>query len=212
MIDIFQPRIACNSYLFWKDKKHAILVDPGYNINNSLIEHINKLGLTIEAVLITHAHYDHIDGLEAVVNEFPNVVSYVYEKECPDIDNPKFNLSGWSEWGNQNLIYRPKNIVELMDGETFEVGGYTIKCIATPFHTHGSACYLVDEENALFSGDTLFYTTVGRTDLASSTPRTMSASLLKLVALEKDYDVYPGHGPKTHLDREKKYNSYLRNI
>ena len=93
MIDIFQSRIACNSYLLWKDKEHAILVDPGYNINNCLIEHINHLGLKIEAVLLTHAHYDHTDGLEAVVKAFPEVVSYIYEKESPDLDNPKFNLS-----------------------------------------------------------------------------------------------------------------------
>lgn len=212
MIDIFQPRIACNSYLLYKNKEHAILIDPGYNVNNCLIEYINHLGLHIDAVLITHAHYDHIDGLEAVVNAFPNVKVCIYEKESSDIDNPKFNLSGWSEWGNKNLTYHPTNIYELMDGETFELCGYTIKCIATPFHTRGSACYLVDEENALFTGDTLFYTTVGRTDLTSSTPRTMTSSLTKLVSLEKDYTIYPGHGPKTHLDREKKYNSYLRNI
>ena len=212
MIDLFRSRIACTSYLMWKDKEHAILVDPGYNINNCLIDHINHLELTIEAILITHVHFDHIDALEAVVNAFPNVTVFIYEDEAKEIDNPKYNLSSWTEYGNKNLVYRPKNMKELMDGEEFETCGYTIKCIATPFHTRGSAVYLVDEENAMFSGDTLFYTTVGRVDLASSAPRLMSSSLLKLVKLEKNYTVYPGHGPKTTLEREKKYNSYLRNI
>ena len=212
MIDIFHSRIACNTYLFWKEKERAILVDPGYNIGNCLIDRIHHLGVKVVAILLTHAHYDHIDALEDVLKEFPNAVSYIYEKESDSLDNPKYNLSSWSEWGNQKLVFRPKNLVELMDEETFEAGGYTIKCIATPFHTWGSACFVVDDENALFSGDTLFYSTIGRTDLASSCPREMSSSLLKLVQLEKNYVVYPGHGGKTYLDREKKYNSYLRNI
>lgn len=212
MVDLFRSRIACNTYFLFKDKEHALLVDPGYNINNCLIEHINNLGLKIDAILLTHAHFDHIDALEEVINVFPEAKVYIYEKESPDLDNPKFNLSNWTEYGKKNLTYRPKNLIELQDGEVFEACGYTIKCIATPFHTRGSACYVVDEENLIFSGDTLFYTTVGRTDLASSCPRLMSSSLKKLVQLEKNYTIYPGHGVKTTLDREKKYNSYLRNI
>lgn len=212
MVDIFCSRIACNTYLMWKDKKHAVLVDPGYNLNNCLIDHINHLGLTIEAILITHAHYDHIDGLEAVLKEFPNAFSYTYEKEKELLDNPKLNLSDWSEWGNKKLTFIPKKLVCLMDGEQFETCGYTLKCIGTPFHTKGSCCYVCDEENALFTGDTLFYTTVGRTDLPTGSQRLVSSSLNKLVQLTKNYDVYPGHGPKTNLEREKKHNSYLRNI
>lgn len=212
MVDIFASRIACTTYTFWKDKNQAVVVDPGYNIHGCLIEHLEKLGVNVAAVLLTHAHYDHTDGLEELLMKFPNAQTYISADEFPDLDNPRMNLCTWSEWGKHDLTFVPKNIVQLLDGELIHVGGYDIKCLLTPFHTRGSMCFVVEEENALFSGDTLFYTTVGRTDLPSSKPKLMSSSLLKLVNLSKNYIVYPGHGPKTSLEREKKYNSYLRNI
>jgi len=212
MVDIFLSRVACNTYTIFEKKEHAIVVDPGYNVNNCLIEHLHKIGVHVDAILITHAHYDHIDALEDILKEYKDAVVYIGEDEFPCLDNPKFNLSAYNEWGKTNIKFMPKNIVKLMDGEEFETCGYTIKCINTAFHTKGSVCYIVDKENALFSGDTLFYTTIGRSDLPGAIVKQIGPSLTKLVDLNRNYDVFPGHGPKTTLDRERKYNSYLRNI
>ena len=90
--------------------------------------------------------------------------------------------------------------------------GFEIKVIATPFHTVGSVCYYLDSEKALFSGDTLFFSTIGRTDLPTGSNKTVESSLSKLKCLPDGVKVYPGHGACTSLDREKKYNSYLKNI
>ena len=84
MIDSFISRSACNTYFLYNENKQAILIDPGYNVNNCLIDHIHKLGVDILAVLITHGHFDHIDALEDVIKEFPKAVTYMSEDELGD--------------------------------------------------------------------------------------------------------------------------------
>ena len=213
MIDSFISRSACNSYILYNENKEGLLIDPGYNVNNRLIEHINKLSVDIKAILITHGHYDHIDALEDIVKAFPNAVTYVSEDEEEVIINPRLNISYFRDDGQDKILkYLPKKLVKLGDYETFEVSGFKIQLIKTPFHTMGSACYYVESEKALFSGDTLFYTTIGRTDLPTGSARQIESSLVKLTLLPDDTKVYPGHGISTRLEREKKYNSYLRNI
>jgi len=209
MVDSFIPRVACNSYILKDKKNNALLVDPGYSENHALLDHIEKLGVKIKAILITHGHFDHIEALEFIVKEFPNCVTYICEDEVQFLDNPKFNLS---RSGNRLCTFVPKNLVQLQDYEQFDAVGYKITMIKTPFHTKGSCCYYLPEEKVLFSGDTLFFTTIGRTDLPTGSPKTVESSLAKLKKLPDETKVYPGHGVSTTLGREKKYNAYLRNI
>ena len=213
MLDSFISRKACNSYILFNDAKEGLIVDPGFNDENRLIDHIKKLGVNIVAVLITHAHYDHITALEDVMKEFPKATCYISEDEIELLDNPKLNLSRFREDGcTRILMYVPRKIKLLSDNEIINVAGFEIKFIKTPFHTKGSACYYVDSEKILFSGDTLFYTTIGRTDLPTGSNRTVETSLKKLLTLPLDTKVLPGHGVATKLERERNYNSYLRNI
>ena len=190
MVDGFNARLV-NQYLEKYLTRYALLKKQSETYH-SLVKRIDEFNKNQEAYEYA---YNEIKALNLKEGEEEEIASEIALLENYD--------------KIYSLLMESK---ELMDGEEFETCGYTIKCIATPFHTRGSAVFLVDEENAMFSGDTLFYTTVGRVDLASSAPRLMSSSLLKLVKLEKNYTVYPGHGPKTTLEREKKYNSYLRNI
>ena len=214
MIDIYYSRIACNSYVMYNDKDDAFLVDPGYSLNNGLIEHIKKLNKNIKAILITHGHYDHIYALKDVLDIYKHAKVYILRDEIDFLTDPSLNLTDLN-WGESDIVplsFMPKKVKLLDDGDIINVAGFEIKVIATPFHTRGSCCYYVEKEKVLFSGDTLFFSTIGRTDLPTSSNRTVSSSLKKLVDLPEGIKVYPGHGAATDLDREKKYNSYLKNI
>ena len=213
MLDSFISRKACNTYILYNENKDGVLVDPGFNEENRLIEHIHKIGVNIVAIIITHAHFDHVTALDDVLNEFKDATTYVNEDEVELLENPKLNLSRFRDDGLDKIIDSiPDKVVKLTDNEEFIEAGFKIKMIKTPFHTKGSACFYVPSENILFSGDTLFYTTIGRVDLPTSSPRTIETSLKKLLALPLETKVYPGHGPATTMERESKYNTYLRNI
>lgn len=210
MIDIFETNKACNTYLLWKDKQEAILVDPGYNGNNCLINHINKLGLSIKAILVTHGHYDHITALEDIIKYFPDAETFYGDDAEDEITNPKVNLSMYTE--SQRLTYLPKRNRTCSDHEIINICSYDIEVIKTPFHTKGSCCFFIKEENLLFSGDTLFESSIGRTDLPSGSSRHIGNSLSKLIILPKSLVIYPGHGKITTLEKELKYNPYLKNL
>ena len=214
MVDIYYSRIACNCYVIYNDNDEAFLVDPGYSSNNGLIDHIKKLNKNIKAILITHGHYDHIYALKDILDIYKDTKVYILRDEVEFLTDPSLNLTDedYNELGIETFSFMPKNIELLDDGDIINVAGFEIKVIATPFHTKGSCCYYVERENALFSGDTLFYTTIGRTDLPTGSNKTVESSLKKLKELPEGIKVYPGHGPITNLDREKKYNSYLNNI
>ena len=215
MIDVYYSRIGANSFIGFNEKNEGFLVDPGYNVGNILIDHIKKIGVKIVAILITHGHFDHIHALEDVCNEFPNANVYISDDECEFLTNIDLNLSGepeLKEQGVHELTYVPKHLIKVNDGDIIKESGFEIKVIATPFHTKGSVCFYIEKEKALFSGDTLFFTTIGRCDLPTGNMRTIESSLAKLKALPDGIKVYPGHGACTRLDREKKYNAYLKNI
>lgn len=213
MVDIYYSRVGANTYVIFNENNEAFVVDPGFSNNNQVIDHIKKLKKDIKAILITHGHYDHIYALEDLVKLYPNAKVYISSNEKDFLTNPDLNLSTNSEFGEIKLInFLPNNLVEVDDEDIINVCGYKIKVIATPFHTKGSLCYFITDEKLLFSGDTLFYSTIGRSDLPTGTSRTIESSLLKLKKLPEDIKLYPGHGPISTLDREKAHNAYLKNI
>ena len=210
-IDSLITRQACNIYTVINDNNEGILIDPGYNANNCLIEHLKKLGVKIKYILITHGHYDHIGAMDDVIKLFPNATIYIHEDDKICLTNPKYNLSDDFNDG-LNIVVKSKNVITLCDNETLNLLGYTIKVMHTPFHSKGSVLYIFVNEEVIFSGDTLFYSTIGRTDLITSEPRKINESLSKIKELNANFTIYPGHGIKTNLERELKYNMYLRNL
>jgi len=215
MVDIYYNREGANSFLCINEKNEAFLVDPSISLDGGLIDHINKLNVKLVAILITHGHWDHIASLEELCKLYPDIPVYISDEESEFLTNTDLNLSkAAKEEGYQVPIldYLPKHLIKVYDGEILDVAGFKVEVILTPFHTRGSACYVVTSEKALFSGDTLFFATVGRTDLPTGNARIMESSLRKLKQLPDELKVYPGHGACTRLEREKKYNSYLKNI
>lgn len=186
-----------NTFAVTADGKNCILIDCA---GEGLIERLSALNLTPKAVLLTHGHFDHVGGTA----EFSasGVSIYCSAKEKDFI----FSKENRSVFGG---VYIPEFTAEgvLKDG-IFSVADLNIKVIETPGHTAGSLCFMI--ENRLFTGDTLFRGSIGRTDLPGGNAAEMLESLKKLASLEGDYKVYCGHGEDTTLDFERLYNRYLR--
>ncbi|MCQ2792777.1 MAG: MBL fold metallo-hydrolase [Bacilli bacterium] len=190
----------CNCYLI-SQGNDCFLIDPGFNHNNCLIKAINDRKLTLRAILLTHAHYDHIEALKTI----KNVPVYLYENEEKSLNNERFNCSVMSA---NPFIVEGLNVKTFLEGE-LDIIGIKLQVIHTPFHTSGSVCYYLKELGVVFTGDTLFLHAIGRYDLPTSTPRLIRQSLTKLFKLpheeNNDTIVYPGHGSKTTLSREYRF-------
>lgn len=188
-----------NSYIIVKGKD-CIVIDPSSKV---IREEISRLDLNLVAILLTHGHFDHIKGVEYIVNE--NTPIYIHKDDnnkCNGVD------SGWAEMLKRFRI-TPFNATNFVScGEVLHIIGLDIKVLSTPGHSKGSVCYIVGDY--IFSGDTLFEGSFGRYDFEDGSIVELKNSILnKLFKLEKNYRVFPGHGSDTTLDREKMENSIL---
>ncbi|WP_294835811.1 MBL fold metallo-hydrolase [Eubacterium sp.] len=165
---------------------------------------IDMIGDTdLKYILLTHGHFDHIIGARDTKAKYGAKVVISSEDE-PMLSSSKLSLAAFCN--------APQNDVEadiiVSDGDEITLGDTVIKVMSTPGHTLGSVCYIA--ENCIFSGDTLFYCSCGRTDFPSGSPEQMMSSLQKLKALDGDYKVYTGHNNLTTLDFERKNNPYMK--
>lgn len=189
-----------NCYLVWEDaSKTCAVIDPGY-APDTVLAKAGELGLTVEAVLLTHGHFDHVGGVEKIVEE-TGCKLWMSQSDYSQFPNPITARL----YPIANCDFTDVHFCE--DGEIITAGGVCFTVMATPGHTHGSVCYLCD--GVLFSGDTLFAGSCGRTDLPGGSGRCLRSSLARLSRLEGDFDVYPGHGPATTLTDEKRCNPYF---
>lgn len=196
--------ISTNCYLVInEDTKQAVVIDPAA-CPSYLMSHIKSEGLKIEAILLTHGHFDHIMGIDGFLSEF-DVPVYVHEEDADAMEDPVLNQSSTYTSG-----YTFGKARYLRDRQTLELAGYTFQVIHTPGHTKGGCCYYVASEGVLFSGDTLFQNSVGRTDFVNSSTSDLVHSVReKLFLLPDDTMVYPGHMGETKIGHEKKYNTYV---
>lgn len=165
---------------------------------------IDMIGDTdLKYILLTHGHFDHIIGVKSVKEKYGAQVVISKEDE-PMLNSSKLSLAVFCNAPQNNV---DADII-VKDGDEITLGETKIKVIATPGHTSGSVCYIA--ENCIFSGDTLFYCSCGRTDFPSGSPEQMMSSLQKLKALDGDYKVYTGHNNLTTLDFERKNNPYMK--
>lgn len=165
---------------------------------------IDMIGDTdLKYILLTHGHFDHIIGVKSVKEKYGAQVVISREDE-PMLNSSKLSLAVFCNAPQNNV---DADII-VKDGDEITLGETKIKVMATPGHTSGSVCYIA--ENCIFSGDTLFYCSCGRTDFPSGSPEQMMSSLQKLKALDGDYKVYTGHNNLTTLDFERKNNPYMK--
>ena len=196
--------IGTNSYLLIdENSKEAVLIDLGGDYH-AIKDELEKNNASLKYILNTHGHFDHILG-ERDAQEVFDIPVYVHEEDKYLVENLPKQLERFGFAANAQP---PKNIKTFTEKDIFKIGDKEIKVIHTPGHTPGSVCFLVGKQ--LFSGDTLFYTSVGRTDFEGGSFAQLSNSIKeKLFKLDDDIDVYPGHDSKTNIGYEKKYNCYF---
>ena len=182
-----------NCYIIHDEtSKTCCVIDPGYDADR-ILDKLASLNLSVEAVLLTHGHFDHVGAVRELAAETGCHV-YIHPE---DLSMPPMMTAG--------PLYYTKTYTE---GSRLKLAGLEIAVLHTPGHTPGSVCLLV--ENTIFSGDTLFQGSCGRTDLPGGNWATIVTSLKRLAALEGNFWVFPGHGGSTTLRDEKKYNPYMR--
>ena len=195
--------LRANCFIAETAPDKCVAVDIGGNAR-LLLEFLTMKKLTLNKILLTHGHYDHMNGVEEVVKKTGAEV-FIHEGDAPMLNSAGLSLA-------DSISCMPFNPVRkytiIHDGDIISDGEYNFKVMHTAGHSMGSVCYLCGD--VIFSGDTLFCCSIGRTDFVGSSPELMIKSLEKLYNLEGNYKVLTGHGDSTELEYEKKSNPYFR--
>lgn len=190
--------LMTNCYIVWDENtKNAAVIDPGDD-GAYLSDRLKKNGLTLQYILLTHGHFDHIGGVDEL------------KSTCGS--NPKVYLShkdlGLESVFHETIALDPNSVTDWKEGDSVTMDSITFQVLSTPGHTPGSVCLIAGD--ILFSGDTLFQGSCGRTDFPGGSWTEMSASLRRLYQLPGDYTVLSGHTGSTTLDRERKTNVFMQ--
>lgn len=188
--------------------KSCVIIDPGFYEpyeRTEFFDYINAGGLKPEAILLTHCHIDHIWGAKEVQDTF-GIPLYMGPEN-------REQFKSFDRMSSRMGITAPDysfSVTEVGDNGTIEAGGFRFKVITTPGHSPGGVCYLEETEKIMFTGDTLFAGTIGRTDIMFAEYDDLIRSIMeKLIWLEPDIAIFPGHGPSSTIGVERTSNPFL---
>lgn len=198
--------IGTNTYLVYDndESKTGFLVDPGEH-NSGVTEKIREQGINIKYIMLTHGHADHIMGVKGFQKDFPDckVVAHINEKEM--LSDEEFNMS--PQFGHPTAFDAD---IYVEDDQELKVGELEVKFLFTPGHSPGGMCIYIPEENTLFSGDTLFQCSIGRTDFPGCSFAALKKAIHeKLWPLPNETSVFPGHMGPTTIGFEKENNPFV---
>lgn len=195
--------LMTNCYILGNDdRREAVLIDPGDDAD-TILSVLKDRQLTAAAILLTHAHYDHILAVNDIAKAYPSASICILEEEKKMVEDSSLN----SGIGGHTVTITPTTYVRHNDRLRFAGAEFTV--LASPGHTSGSCCYYMEGQKTLFAGDTIFQGSYGRTDLPTGSFEKMQESLFCLLTtLPEDVRVYPGHGPATTIGDEKRIEGF----
>lgn len=198
-----------NTYIAWDEATmNAVVIDPSFTPEH-IEEAILKLGVSVQKILVTHAHVDHIAGLSFLREKHPDAKVYMNENDLPYLKNAMLNLSDML--GEGICCATPDCLVK--EGDEISVDSMHFTVLETPGHTPGGISFYVKESGLVFTGDTLFEASVGRTDFPGGSMTTLLSSIRdKLFTLPEETCVLSGHGDPTSIGREKKINPFMQGV
>ena len=202
IIKLTLGELAANCFIVEAPDKTAVVIDPGAEAE-VIIEELESRGLTLGKILLTHGHFDHI-GAAAELKERYHAPVYITAVDEELLDDKVKSVA----YILPEVPFRPVEAdVRIKEGDIITQGSMEISVIETPGHTAGSVCFII--EDCMFTGDTLFHRTIGRTDHFSGDTPTEIQSVKRLAALDKNYKLYCGHGSDTDLETERKTNPFI---
>ena len=196
--------LPTNTYVVWNDAtKECVLIDPSDGFDE-IVQCMEEEKLTPKAVWITHGHDDHIGAVNELKRTY-KLLAYIMKDEEEAVISPIYNLSG--RMGHPRVV---EPDMTFLDRQTIAVLGTSMTALLTPGHTVGGGCFWFPEEKIIFTGDTLFLESIGRSDFPGGDTLTLLRSIKEtLMELPDDTVVFPGHGPATTIGHERKYNPFL---
>lgn len=204
LITIPVGMLGTNCYILSSNANNCAVFDPGAQ-PEKIINTVGDNGLNVRYILLTHGHHDHIGGVRKLMEKFPEAELFIGKHDLEMLtDGNKSYASVRYDKSGEFFIEKAQTA---SDDDIIKLDELEIRVMETPGHTKGGVCYICD--NMIFSGDTLFLRDVGRCDLYGGDYGVMKKSLLKLIGLNGDYRVYPGHGEATSLEFERQHNSYI---
>ena len=196
---------AVNAYIVISEEGNAVLIDAPENGKEILAE-IEKSGAALKKILLTHGHCDHIDSL-AEIAEKTGAEVYIHKFDAPKLTDPRMNLSDFFAMYLDAPARHFDRAIPVSDGDIISLDELEFRVMHTPGHTSGSVCYIV--EDVMFSGDTLFRDSIGRTDMPDGDYSVLAKTLSALSEMSEDHRVLPGHNEETTLSREKLHNPFM---
>lgn len=197
--------LGANTYVYYdKQSLEGVVIDPGVEAE-TVMKAIDSRKIQLQSILLTHGHFDHTAVVPYIKRKY-DVDVYALQEEHVVLLNPNFNAS--SLIGNPTVTKVDKY---LHDGDQIQIGHGSLKVIHTPGHSVGSTCYYDEENRVLFSGDTLFFESIGRTDFHTGDSNAIVSSIKnKLFSLPNNVSVFSGHGRPTTLGHELRHNMHLK--
>lgn len=195
--------IETNTYVIYDDEKNAVIIDPA-DCADEIEKTIVNYGIQPLKIILTHGHFDHILAAEELAQNY-GIQVYVHSSDLELLNDTKKNL--FDDFEMNGIFRKVTDIKTFEDGDTINAGSMSFKIMSTPGHTNGSCCLICDD--CIFTGDTLFSGSIGRTDMPGGDYGKMKASLEKFKMINGEFKIYPGHGEASILSRELVSNIYL---